>query len=1768
MKTIKYFSLFAFLFSLLSTAFAEQLPSPQLLSPTLGATLSANAQPKFDWSDVSLANTYRIQVAPGQIQTSADGTTCTNCLINEKLSPTEYQATQPLATGNYTWRVRAGHTTDPTLPASEWAVGNFAVRLPTPQLVSPSQAEKLASVTPTLDWNDVPKASTYRLQVAEVASFQTSADGQDCYNCKINYKSAATSQYVVQTTDGLQLTKTYYWRVRAGSDTLVESVWSEVRSFTLESQTTSTPTTPTPATTPPATGTSTTPPSTGTVETTPPPVVAVPTNSPPEYQAGSATPTVTQGGNVTFKSSWKDVENNYIVNVRVKYCRESTNLDCQELSLDWVAGSNPPQFVKTMSIPADMVLGRYKYQFQAADVLNFNESPLHVTEWQTGGVFEVIAPQQKANRPPTLEKVDESITGQLYVVKLKARDPDGNLQSIDIDWTGKGGKDGQVENRLVADGEVVTFTHTYQTTKATTWTATAYDTLNANSKIVWGREREKEAQRQQAAKKRALSNNGNKLLVMCPKADGSCGLVADPIDTASGAQLIDYTLLTADGVLPISFSLSYNSLLLAEGVAGKGWDDGQLRAYLIELSNGDVQIYWTENAFNQFTKDSQGQFISGQPVTHFDKLVKNADGGFTLTRANHTVYQFNADGQLVKLGNRLGQVLTFSYDPLHGHLLKVTEPVSGVFLSYAYNSVGLLDTVTDPLGRKVQFNYDADHHLLSITDAAGQTTTFTYNENGQILTATDAQGVSLFSNTYDADGRVVAQDDGVSGNLPLKLVYDETSQPGKLLTTVFDRMGETSVYTYDENANLLSVKDELGHTTSYSYNVNGQLLSITDAKGRQSFWSYDDQSNLMAVHDAAGHATHFSYDADNLLIAIEDTLGKQTTFTYDNQRLTSVTDPLGNVTRYTYTPEGLLHTLTSPRGQVTTYQYDNGWPIQETDAAGNSQKFSFDAAGRLLSVTDAEGHTATFSYDATNQLVAVQDALGRRVQLAYDAQGHLVTVTDAKGHVTQRTYNGNGKLLSHKNALGQETRYEYDGEDRLVKILDAKGQVTQLGYDAKGRLLSVTDTLGNQQQLTYDAADNLLKQIDALGNTVATLTYNAVNRPLSVTDTLGNTARFEYDAVNRLTRILNPLTQVTQFQYDEVNRITGSQDANGGHSSQTFDADGHLTSLQDPNSHTTTFQFDSNGRLVEEATAAGDKVSYTYNARDLLVALTNARGQARQLEYDAVGRLTRLTDLDGTITYTYDENDNLLTVTDANGTITRDYDALGRVLKYTNSQGQTLQYAYDAVGHLVSLSYPDGKVVRYDYDAIDQLIKVTDWAGRETRYGYDTNGRLLQTLRPNGTQQTRRYNAAGALVQQQEMTAAGILVSQFDFLYDAAGNIRAEQVLPDPTEPLPVQPVTMTYTAANRLATFNGKAVGFDADANLTTGPLNGELDEFSYDSRNRLVGVGKHTVYRYDAENQRLAVSIAGQETRYVTNPQAALSQVLMKTSPEGKVTFYVYGLGLLGEETDGAYQAYHFDLRGSTVALTDATGKVLERFQYTPYGGLVSHSPAMVKTPFLFNGQYGVMTDATGLYYMRARYYHPEIRRFVNQDVLLGEVAEGQTLNRFAFVTGEPVSYVDPFGLEGVDVCDRPLGGKAEGDMKTGPDISLNPLFHRYLCVEQDGEYKCFGKTASFTSSVAGTPTGKEDYYSSDNCKARPYFGEEAKTMVSCIVKEGNNDDRGNYNIIWNNCQQWVASVLETCEIEVRGDTLEQFETEINRYANMSTEELQDILNGLGAF
>ena len=91
---------------------------------------------------------------------------------------------------------------------------------------------------------------------------------------------------------------------------------------------------------------------------------------------------------------------------------------------------------------------------------------------------------------------------------------------------------------------------------------------------------------------------------------------------------------------------------------------------------------------------------------------------------------------------------------------------------------------------------------------------------------------------------------------------------------------------------------------------------------------------------------------------------------------------------------------------------------------------------------------------------------------------------------------------------------------------------------------------------------------------------------------------------------------------------------------------------------------------------------------------------------------------------------------------------------------------------------------------------------------------------------------------------------------------------------------------------------------------------------------------------------------------------------------------------------------------------------------GDLVEDKTAVIRSEnlrFLYNGRYGVETGADGLYYMRARYYNPQIKRFINRDIIDGSITDSQSLNKYSYVQGNPVNLIDPFGLCAQDYFSR---------------------------------------------------------------------------------------------------------------------------------------------------
>ena len=520
--------------------------------------------------------------------------------------------------------------------------------------------------------------------------------------------------------------------------------------------------------------------------------------------------------------------------------------------------------------------------------------------------------------------------------------------------------------------------------------------------------------------------------------------------------------------------------------------------------------------------------------------------------------------------------------------------------------------------------------------------------------------------------------------------------------------------------------------------------------------------------------------------------------------------------------------------------------------------------------------------------------------------------------------------------------------------------------------------------------------------------------------------KFSYDGDKRVTSTQNPGansgTRNEGFVYDTTSGgkpRTVKTEADGRTVTSEYDAAGRLRFLKDRKGATFEFRYDALGRRTHVITPTGQTTKTDYKKNGRAASVTEPSGDSATFNYNATtGRLSSVV-YAGTggamVNYTgYDANGNLLSLNEGgNGTITRTYDGLNRVTSYTES-GKTIEYRYYASGKLAKVIYPGGTEtgvghVEYTYDADGRLYQVIDKLNstsspRTTSYFWYSDGRLQSISRPNGTTRTITYDAVG---RPEGITESAGLV--WTIGYYASDDIRTLDMTPAiPANQLSAVPnASMTFDAANCLATFNGQTITHDLDGNMVSGPLptTGAMGNYTYDSRNRLTGAGGFA-YRYNAEGNRVGLTSANETTTLTVDPQGALPKVLERVK-NGVRTRYVYGAGLQYEVNDaGAATYYHYDQSGNTAALTNQAGAIIERVVYSPYG-TIRYRQSNHDTPFLYGGFFGVMTDANGLIAMRARYYNPLTMRFLNSDPAM------DGLNWYAYANGNPISNSDPSGL-----------------------------------------------------------------------------------------------------------------------------------------------------------
>ncbi len=430
-----------------------------------------------------------------------------------------------------------------------------------------------------------------------------------------------------------------------------------------------------------------------------------------------------------------------------------------------------------------------------------------------------------------------------------------------------------------------------------------------------------------------------------------------------------------------------------------------------------------------------------------------------------------------------------------------------------------------------------------------------------------------------------------------------------------------------------------------------------------------------------------------------------------------------------------------------------------------------------------------------------------------------------------------------------------------------------------------------------------------------------------------------------------------------------------------------------------------------------------------------------------MGRLTTVTYPDSsTVNFVYDGNGNCTAMTDASGTTTWAYNSLNWVMSETKGTN-SITHAYDAGGRRTSLTDQAGVTVDYEYDGANRLTKASRGPTWNATYGYDANSNLTSQTNPNGTTVTLSYNSADWLTSVVNKKSDGTVLSSFTYAYNTDG-LRGSVTEADGSQ------VTYGYDPLHRLtsevrAGTNPYTIsyGYDPAGNRLNKVLNGVGTTYTYDDANRLLTAGS-TTYGWNANGNQISKTQSGVTTNYAYDFDDQLTSFSGPTSVSlvydglgrrvgrtaGAVSTTIFfdgirptvekqgativahytfgGTELIAWDNGSSYEYNMPDAFGSTRQVSDAFQAIITTYLFDGFGILLNQTGAATN-PYRFAGIWGYRDygDAS-LLLVGARYYDPQVGRFITADTWLGFPFDPQSLHRYLYVGADPVNQVDPTG------------------------------------------------------------------------------------------------------------------------------------------------------------
>ena len=1106
-----------------------------------------------------------------------------------------------------------------------------------------------------------------------------------------------------------------------------------------------------------------------------------------------------------------------------------------------------------------------------------------------------------------------------------------------------------------------------------------------------------------------------------------------PTDVASLVQTTAYTY--NDDNLPTQLSdriytRGSTSYMLREynftyddkgNVLTEKYPNGQTTTYTY---NASYSIPLTKT----YQQNSSTTIVETNTLTSDGKNIASSEVNSNGTVVSKTGYTYGTDGRVSRVRTYIDATRYVDHLYAYGNAANLTEhKVTGVKTVTGGTAAGSPGYAAGTIAEA--FQYDGRGRLTLVKNGKGSSIEIDYDPLGRITCVTYPNGST---ESYDYS------------------VHTHTSTDTPNTVTYTNRAGTAFRYRYDKAGNLTEVYDETGNRAlkKLEYDSSNRPISeiiySTYGPSAHTKYRYDTLDRVITLRkvNASGAATYeesYTY-TDGAGKTEQRIVGDSSAPAMTN---TFYTDNMGNtVKRGRYI--GSTETL-------ETYLYDylgNRIQTKRDITTGSSgvvvEQAAYNYAGQPTSVTNAGGKVYAYQYDWLGRQSSGTDPKNSRTQYSYDVLGRLLeektpfTVIDgttlyastrytydAGGNITTRAVS-NGAAELNASASWSTTEYAYDSSGNLVRVTGhpsgSTSVYTQYYYDAAGNLARVYT--GQSAPLTVSGLD----QVSGSPVSVTKYTYDGYGNLISMTDPLNRLETSSYDQNGRLRSRTDRNGNITSYTYDERGNTTGiTVKTSGGQTlgtlTNTFSKTGQLASTSS-GSQTIQYKYDSGGRMIQE-TAGTTVKTYTYNYQDLCTGVSiKQNGTSKYYatyEYNALGQLLSMTGKTSTgtaatsvsATYSYDANGNCTSVCYPDiipdeGYQTYSYNNANLVTNTTIAGGYTYDYTYLLDGNQSSLS-SSGNTIQYTYDGMGRLSEETRTRGSSTvyskAYGYDRRGNRTSLTTGTGS-------------------------------------------------------VSYTYDACNRLLSMTDSTGG----STKTTA--------YTYDNNGNTLTESQGTnsiVYGYDGFNRQTSATVNGASTSDTYGPdglrtgKGSVSYVWSggELVLEGN-TRYFYGLDLIakltGYEFDEVY--YFHDAHGNVVttshrAINSTANSALEgedqgavqrkpdpsEFEYIFsgqewYDAFGVRDSSIVKSGFGYCGEY--LDRETQNYYLRARYYDPEIGRFVNEDI----IRNGE--NWYIYCNNNPVTFCDTYGLEPIAVR-----ATIEG---LGGNVSWNNEY-KYATVTLDG-------------------------------------------------------------------------------------------------------------------